>query len=427
MQPNRSEEILANYLKWWDGHVRETGQMHDRFLGMRQTGLRQLADSLQQKVEASRTDNPGAKNVLLTLEDLKEFATGSVVKCLGPEYAVHAGRRSLRIPNGELLLMSRILSIRGRKNEFGGTSSIAAEYDVPADAWYLEGEPGGRLPTSICIEIALQPCGVLSAYLGTPLRNPEIDYSFRNLDGEATFNSLLDARGKTVRARAELLKTIFYGTTIIQHFSFELLCGGVVFFEGKSSFGYFSSEAMAAQTGLDGGKTVLPWLIQAGLEKQITPLQGTPLETGLPHGKLHLLDGAAIQNGGGNQQEGYIYANRQNNPTDWFYRCHFKEDPVMPGSLGIEAILQSMQIFAREQTKTPVYVDQVTGQKMNWSYRGQVLQHHRQMQVEVHFHKTEQRGTKKIFSGNASLWADDSRIYEVRNLALAFEEKQEPQ
>jgi hypothetical protein len=172
------------------------------------------------------------------------------VKCLGQEYSVYAGRRSLRIPNGDLLLMSRILAIGGRKGEFDQTSSIVAEYDVPSDAWYFDGEKRDRLPTSICIELALQPCGFLSAYLGTPLRYPEVDYSFRNLDGEATFNRRVDARGKTVRAQAQLLKTIFYGSTIIQHFSFELLYGNEIFFEGKSSFGYFSAEAMAAQTGL---------------------------------------------------------------------------------------------------------------------------------------------------------------------------------
>ena len=236
MQTITSAEITANYLKWWDEHAGKTGQIHDRFLEMRQVGLRKLAGSIEKQVAAARPLNSGAEHVLFTLDDLNEFATGSVVKCLGHEYSVYAGRRSLRIPNGDLLLMSRILAIGGSKGEFDQTSSIVAEYDVPSDAWYFDGEKRGRLPTSICIELALQPCGVLSAYLGTPLRYPEVDYSFRNLDGEATFNRRVDARGKTVRAQAQLLKTIFYGSTIIQHFSFELLCGNEIFFEGKSSF-----------------------------------------------------------------------------------------------------------------------------------------------------------------------------------------------
>jgi len=417
-----SENILDNYMKWWDGHTRHAGQIHDHFLGMRQVGLRLLAGNLEQQVKSYGLLNFLTPGPLFTLDDLKEFATGSVVKCLGQEYAAYAGRRSLRIPNSELLLMSRILSIQGRKGEFDQASSIVAEYDVPADAWYFEGEPRGRLPYSICIEVALQPCGVLSAYLGTPLRFPEVDYYFRNLDGETVFHRMVDARGKTVRARAVLLKTIYYGSTIIQHFSFELNCDGDVFFEGKSSFGYFSAEAMAGQAGLDGGKIVLPWLIQAGQESRIVPFEGTTLETGLPKGKLRLLEGGLIDDSEGDFQEGYMYANRPNTPQDWFYACHFHEDPVMPGSLGIEAIVQAMKVFAQRQSKDAAAAVLVTGQKMNWSYRGQVLPHHQQMQVEVHFHKTQHSENIQLFTGDASLWADDSRIYEVRNMAIALEE-----
>jgi 3-hydroxymyristoyl/3-hydroxydecanoyl-(acyl carrier protein) dehydratase len=425
MQTLTPEDIRENYLKWWDGHTRQTGLVHDRFLEMRQAGLRQLAGAIEQQVESCRPLNSGPARPLFTMDDLNEFALGSVVKCLGQEYAVYAGRRSPRIPNGDLLLMSRILSIRGRKGEFDQVSGIVAEYDVPADAWYLDGEPRGHLPYSICIEVALQPCGVLSAYLGSPLRFPEVDYYFRNLDGETVTHRLVEARGKTVRARAELLKTIFYCSTIIQHFSFELECDGEIFFEGKSSFGYFSAESMAGQTGLDSGKPILPWLKQAGQESRIIPIAETALEISLPKAKLRLLDGVVINSGAGNHQEGYVYANRRNNPNDWFYTCHFHEDPVMPGSLGIEAIIQAMKVFAQKQSNNGVTVDLVTGQKMNWRYRGQVLQHNQQMQVEVHFHKTQRMGKTSLYTGDASLWADDSRIYEVQNMAIAIEETQD--
>jgi 3-hydroxymyristoyl/3-hydroxydecanoyl-(acyl carrier protein) dehydratase len=425
MQPITRERIVEDYVNWWDGHTRQTGQIHDHFLKFRQTGLHQLASTIKHQVNSYNFYHNEPICPLFTLDDLNEFALGSVVKCLGQEYSVYAGRRSLRIPNGDLLLMSRILSIRGQKGEFEQTSSIIAEYDVPIDAWFFESEHSGYLPYSICIEVALQPCGVLSAYLGTPLRYPEIDYSFRNLDGETIFERLVDPRGKTIRAKAELLKTIFYGSTIIQHFFFELECDGKIFFQGKSSFGYFSAEAMASQTGLDGGKTVLPWVKDAGQNSRIISVEGTALDAYLPQGKIRLLDRVIINTNAGSQQEGYIYASRQNNPNDWFYTCHFHEDPVMPGSLGIEAIIQTMKVFARQQSKGVAVVDLMVGQKMSWKYRGQVLQHHQQMQVEVNFQKKLQKGNKTLFTGNASLWADDSRIYEVKDLTLAIEESQD--
>jgi 3-hydroxymyristoyl/3-hydroxydecanoyl-(acyl carrier protein) dehydratase len=422
MQNLGSSSIRAAYLKWWDEHVRVSGQLHETFLELRQAGLRQLAANIKEQVAISGPLISSANQALFSLDDLKEFATGSVVKCLGKEYGVYSGRRSLRIPNGDLLLMSRILSIQGQKNIFEQPSSIEAEFDVPEDSWYFEKEKRGHLPISICIEIALQPCGFLSAYLGTPLRYSKIDYSFRNLDGEATLNRLVDARGKTVVAQATLLKTIFYGSTIIQHFSFEIRCDGEVFFEGKSSFGYFSADAMAAQNGLDGGKIVLPRFKQAGLDNNLIKLQGSLLETGLPKGKLRLLDEVAIENEAGNNDEGWIYAKRWNDPRDWFYACHFKEDPVMPGSLGIEAMLQALKIYSQQESKSISSTDLATDQKMSWSYRGQVLQQHKEMQLEVRIHKMNKRVNPRIISGDASLWADNSRIYEVRNIALAIED-----
>jgi 3-hydroxymyristoyl/3-hydroxydecanoyl-(acyl carrier protein) dehydratase len=423
MQKHPSSDILENYMKWWQAHTHQLGQIHGQFLELRQAGLQQVAGSIEKQLDSSRPGKAAQARALFSLEDLNEFAAGSVVKCLGQEYAVYAGRRSPRIPNGEFLLMSRILSIRGRKGEFEQASAIVAEYDVPADAWYLDGEAPGQLPYSICIEIALQPCGMLSAYLGTPLRNPEFDYYFRNLDGETMFHRQLDARGRTVQVRAELLKTVFYGAIIIQHFAFALSCDGEVFFDGSSSFGYFSAEALAGQAGLDAGKKVLPWLVKAGPENKNIPVDPAILEESLPKGKLHLLDTLVIDRAGGAHQQGYAYANRRNNPGDWFYACHFHEDPVMPGSLGIEAILQAMRVFVRQQSNRAAPARLATGQKMNWTYRGQVLQSHRQMQVEVHFQKVQQVGKTRQYRADASLWADDTRIYEVHNMVVAIEEE----
>ena len=40
---------------------------------------------------------------------------------------------------------------------------------------------------------------------------------------------------------------------------------------------------------------------------------------------------------------GYLYAERTIDPSDWFFQFHFHQDPVMPGSLGVEAIIETMQ------------------------------------------------------------------------------------
>ena len=63
---------------------------------------------------------------------------------------------------------------------------IVAEYDVPLDEWYFSSERQAAMPFAILLEIALQPCGWLAAYLGSALTSKE-DLSFRNLGGKAVY------------------------------------------------------------------------------------------------------------------------------------------------------------------------------------------------------------------------------------------------
>ena len=111
---------------------------------------------------------------------------------------------------------------------------------------------------------------------------------------------------------------------------------------------------------------------------------------------------------------------------DWFFTCHFYQDPVMPGSLGVEAILQAMQTFAIQQDlgkdfKNPKFV-QLDNHTTNWKYRGQILLGVENMHCEVHFKTIEKRGDKLVIIGDAYLWNEETRIYQVTDIALGIEE-----
>lgn len=47
----------------------------------------------------------------------------------------------------------------------------------------------------------------------------------------------------------------------------------------------------------------------------------------------------------GAYNKGVIEAEFDINPDLWFFGCHFKEDPVMPGCLGLDALWQSLGFF----------------------------------------------------------------------------------
>ncbi|MDP3660928.1 3-hydroxyacyl-[acyl-carrier-protein] dehydratase FabA [Phenylobacterium sp.] len=52
-----------------------------------------------------------------------------------------------------------------------------------------------------------------------------------------------------------------------------------------------------------------------------------------------------ITDEGGQYGKGYVEAQFDINPEQWFFDCHFLGDPVMPGSLGLDAMWQLVGFF----------------------------------------------------------------------------------
>ncbi len=66
----------------------------------------------------------------------------------------------------------------------------------------------------------------------------------------------------------------------------------------------------------------------------------------LPTGNMLMFDRIAqISSEGGLHDKGYITAELDVHPELWFFGCHFFEDPVMPGCLGLDALWQLCGFF----------------------------------------------------------------------------------
>ena len=53
----------------------------------------------------------------------------------------------------------------------------------------------------------------------------------------------------------------------------------------------------------------------------------------------------SIAEGGGQHGRGHVRAELDVKPDLWFFSCHFKGDPVMPGCLGLDALWQMLGFF----------------------------------------------------------------------------------
>ncbi|MGL1933318.1 MAG: hypothetical protein OCC45_16420 [Desulfotalea sp.] len=383
--------------------------------------------------------NRVANTVPFTPWHLFEFATGNISKCFGPDYDVYEGRIPPRTPCGDLQLVTRVVEVQGKRLELKTPSSCTAEYYVPEDAWYFtKNTHENWIPYSLIMEIALQPNGFLSGYMGTTLKYPEKDLFFRNLDGTGELLKKIDLRGKTIVNKSVLTNTSIAGGAIIQSFTFSLSVDGEPFYKGSAVFGYFGTDSLTNQLGLDNGTIVHPWFTENNTpneqierfdltNKQLSFFQApaTQQHYRLAGGQMNFVDTVSIVEGGGKAGIAYIHGERTIDSRDWFFRYHFHQDPVMPGSLGVEAIIELLQTYALKNDlgagfTNPRFVAPTT--EVVWKYRGQITPLNKQMSLDVHITDIKKEKGEIIVVGDANLAKDGLRIYEVKNIVLSIVE-----
>ncbi len=419
-------------INWLYAAARRNADAHSAFLSFSHTASHQSALLISQLFPVSTGDpSPTSANSikapsaifvppqtppLFDRTHLDDFATGSPVKCFGERFRPLEGRRIPRIPNGDFLLMTRVIRIDSPQLAPIPGASIVVEYDVPEHPWFMApGDP--YLPFAIIQEIALQPCGFLSAYLGTMLLFPDQEFFFRNLDGQAQLLRNPDLPGKTVSCRATLTSHTAGAGTIIQGYQFSLSVDGLEFFRGHSVFGYFHPEVMAKQTGLDRDRPPEPWAVKSRAGRQIDLDLRDFYSSRIPW--LKLLDRAVMIEQGGRYGRGYVLAQRDVKPSDWYFQQHFYQDPVMPGSLGVEACLQAMAIFGQQHGSGSCMALPLE-YPTTWKYRGQITQSTKHLTVEVHIEDIAQSPEETRLTGDANVWGDQLRLYEIHQAALCL-------
>jgi PfaB family protein len=399
--------------------------IHRSFLGVRQAGMGDFSRLIHTQMSAygALLGRPyESRRVQFDADDVRAFAKGSPTACFGALFEPFEGRRVPRIPNGSFRFLDRVVNVDGPKGEVEVGRTLVGECDVSSNAWFVV--PDGTVPYAILMEMGMQPCGFLSAYMGSTCSHPDTDFYFRNLDGEGTLLKDVDLRGRTITSRAVLRASTAVGNAIVQTFAFSLGCGGEDFYTGEATFGYFTRATLDARAGLDGGKAVIPW-IQDPLRKADRSVTFAYDRT--PE-RLSFLRGLQIIDRGGKFGAGYAYGLLDVSSNAWFFARHFYEDPVMPGSLGVEAMRLTLGSWLYAQMapgsrllpapRMPVGVSTV------WRYRGQILPDDLSdgvpLQLDVHVTDWESDRLRACVRGEGSLWKGALRIYEVKDLAVEF-------
>ncbi|MCI4042774.1 polyketide synthase [Streptomyces sp. TRM75563] len=354
-------------------------------------------------------------------------AWGRPSEAFGAMYEPFDGtRRVARLPGPPYHFMSRIVSVDGPQGGMREGSVVVAEYDVPDRAWFFEESAGRTMPFAVLMEVALQPCGWLASYVGSATTS-ETDLLFRNLDGTGTVTGEVTPATRTVRTRAELTRLSHSGDMIIESFRVTCTADDATVFELSTVFGYFPPSAFDDQQGLAASADDLARLAEpCGRTVDLTtrPARYCSGEPCLPGPMLLMLDRiTGYWPDGGSAGLGRLRSEKDVRPDAWFFRAHFFQDPVQPGSLGIEAMCQLLQYHLLEQGAAdgitdPRFEPVLPGREAAWTYRGQITPANRLIRVDMDIVEsgTDARGHYAV--ADASLWGDDTCIYRVRGLGM---------
>lgn len=337
---------------------------------------------------------------------------GKPSTAFGPRYAeFDAIRRAPRLPGPPYDMVHRITRVEGEPWSKKSGAVVEAAYDVPAvDAWYFADGQSGHVPYALLLEAALQPCGWLATFSGSTLGRSE-DLRFRNLDGEGEVLAEIPPGAGTLRTRATLTSMSDTASMVIVGFDVTSALGEIDVYRLKTVFGFFPDAAFRDQAGLPA----------TAAHRALLEARGGGLELGpmLPEGRLALLDRVPyFDPSGGRARLGAARAETDVDAGAWFFRAHFFQDPVQPGSLGIEAMLSLLRaaMLAKglhREMRAPRFRPVALGRAHRWKYRGQVLPSDRRVAVTLEITAIEASEGRVLAEADASFWIDAKRIYEA--------------
>ena len=101
----------------------------------------------------------------------------------------------------------------------------------------------------------------------------------------------------------------------------------------------------------------------------------------------------------------------------WFFDCHFKEDPVMPGCLGLDAMWQLVGFFLGWLGNPG------RGRALGVStvkFTGEVLKNVKKATYEIDIKRIIVKGETTVGLANGILMADEKKIYSAENLKVGL-------
>ena len=220
----------------------------------------------------------------------------------------------------------------------------------------------------------------------------------------------------TLTTRVKITRVSSSGGMIIQNYDYEMSAGGAPVYRGDTYFGFFSKAALAEQIGIRDAA-----LYQvADQERARSTAFEFPTSEPHPEEMLRMVDRIdCFVPDGGSQGLGYIRGSMDVDPESWYFKAHFYQDPVIPGSLGLESFLQLLKVVALERWRWAPGSSLETvavGHRHDWIYRGQVIPTDQTVTVEAEVTSVDDE--QKLLTADGFLTVDGRIIYQMKDFTL---------
>jgi 3-hydroxyacyl-[acyl-carrier protein] dehydratase/trans-2-decenoyl-[acyl-carrier protein] isomerase len=120
---------------------------------------------------------------------------------------------------------------------------------------------------------------------------------------------------------------------------------------------------------------------------------------------------------GGAYKKGFIKAELDIKSDMWFFNCHFKDDPVMPGCLGLDAMWQLVGFYlgwlGEPGKGRALGVNEV-------KFTGEILQKVKMATYEIEIKRILKKKGATVGLANGTVIADDKVIYKAENLKVGL-------
>ena len=357
----------------------------------------------------------GERKPLYDSAKIMAYSNGKPSEGFGEPYRVFDSERVIaRLPGPPFQFLDCITEVTGEPFVLKAGASCLAEYSVPRDAWYFDANRSEIMPFAVLLEIALQPCGWLAAYCGSALTSP-VDLSFRNLGGTATQLRAVTRDTGVLKTRVQMTSVSNSAGMIIQHYDMLVSDSAGDVYKGTTYFGFFTRDALANQVGIQNAKVPFPSEGEAARAERTELPHAAPF----PAPMLRMVDQIpAYISDGGAKGLGLVVGTIAVDPEFWFFKAHFYQDPVWPGSLGVESFLQLLKFAAWKRWGEPPQPFQTVaaGARHSWVYRGQVLPKDREVKVVLEVVTADDHNHR--LTANGFLTVDGRVIYQMTGFSL---------